>query len=73
MMEIIRYISRWEIEQFLNHNITLADFIRTSRFTDDWCSPDDAMIPIKIIIPDNNEQHKKLHNKKNIDKYVLKS
>ena len=54
-MEIIRYVSRWDIKQFLNHNTTLADFIRTSHFTDDWCSPDDAMVPIKIIIPDNNE------------------
>ena len=57
-MEIIRYVSRWEIEQFLNHNITLADFIRTSRFTDErkgWCSPADDMLPIKIIIPDKEE------------------
>ena len=54
-MEIIRYSSRWEVSQFLNHNVTLADLIRSSNLTSEskgWCSPDDNMLPIKIIIPE---------------------
>ena len=57
-MEIIRYASRWDIEQFLNHNTTLADFIRSGQLTDErknWCSPDDDILPIKIIIPDKED------------------
>ncbi len=54
-MKVTRYITRYELRQFLNHNKTLVELIQHSDLSSKekaWCSKDDDKLPIEIIIPD---------------------
>jgi len=65
-MEIIRYVSKGNLKNYLTHDLTLADLIRSSepeqsltienygdKKTLDFVKK--QMIPIKIIIPDKEK------------------